>query len=123
MHQPRSRVEPGAKLESRCLPQQPRGYAVSRPRHVTRAGGASLDYRSPCDFETVLYGLPRSRPYLLGDKASSTAIIVDPQRDIQQYLADAGKSRRTRSGYGPRDAIQRIALDWPMYGSQHSNDD
>ena len=29
--------------------------------------------------------------YLLGDEASSTAIIVDPQRDIQQYLADAGK--------------------------------
>jgi hypothetical protein len=26
--------------------------------------------------------------YLLGDEASSTAIIVDPQRDIQQYLAD-----------------------------------
>src|SRR5437879_6694044 len=29
--------------------------------------------------------------YLLGDDASSTAIIVDPQRDIQQYLADAEK--------------------------------
>jgi hypothetical protein len=26
--------------------------------------------------------------YLLGDEASSTASIVDPQRDIQQYLAD-----------------------------------
>src|SRR6202050_1742159 len=29
--------------------------------------------------------------YLLGDESSSTAIIVDPQRDIQQYLSDAGK--------------------------------
>jgi rhodanese-related sulfurtransferase/glyoxylase-like metal-dependent hydrolase (beta-lactamase superfamily II) len=29
--------------------------------------------------------------YLVGDEASSTAIIVDPQRDIQQYLADAEK--------------------------------
>jgi rhodanese-related sulfurtransferase/glyoxylase-like metal-dependent hydrolase (beta-lactamase superfamily II) len=29
--------------------------------------------------------------YLLGDEASSTAIIVDPQRDVQQYLADAQK--------------------------------
>src|ERR1700676_1630636 len=29
--------------------------------------------------------------YLLGDERSSTAIIVDPQRDIQQYLADAEK--------------------------------
>ena len=27
--------------------------------------------------------------YLLGDEASQTAIIVDPQRDIQQYLTDA----------------------------------
>ncbi|MBB6146250.1 rhodanese-related sulfurtransferase/glyoxylase-like metal-dependent hydrolase (beta-lactamase superfamily II) [Silvibacterium bohemicum] len=27
--------------------------------------------------------------YLLGDESSSTAIIVDPQRDIDQYLADA----------------------------------
>lgn len=27
--------------------------------------------------------------YLVGDEASSTAVIVDPQRDIQQYLADA----------------------------------
>src|SRR5215831_2809175 len=29
--------------------------------------------------------------YLLGDEATSTAIIVDPQRDVQQYLADAAK--------------------------------
>src|SRR5580698_6946761 len=27
--------------------------------------------------------------YLLGDQASATAIVVDPQRDIQQYLDDA----------------------------------
>jgi hydroxyacylglutathione hydrolase len=27
--------------------------------------------------------------YLLGDEASATAIVVDPQRDIQQYLSDA----------------------------------
>jgi hydroxyacylglutathione hydrolase len=31
--------------------------------------------------------------YLLGDEASSTAIIVDPQRDIQQYLVDAENLR------------------------------
>src|SRR5580658_6076565 len=29
--------------------------------------------------------------YLLGDEVSSTAIVVDPQRDIEQYLADADK--------------------------------
>src|SRR3982750_4069404 len=27
--------------------------------------------------------------YLLGDEDSSTAVIVDPQRDIEQYLEDA----------------------------------
>jgi hydroxyacylglutathione hydrolase len=27
--------------------------------------------------------------YLLGDEASATAIVVDPQRDIEQYVADA----------------------------------
>ena len=27
--------------------------------------------------------------YLLGDEASPTAVIVDPQRDIEQYVADA----------------------------------
>ncbi len=29
--------------------------------------------------------------YLLGDEASATAIVVDPQRDIEQYLVDADK--------------------------------
>src|SRR5260221_14351305 len=29
--------------------------------------------------------------YLLGDETSSTAIIVDPQRDIHQYLVDTEK--------------------------------
>lgn len=30
--------------------------------------------------------------YLLGDEASATAVIVDPQRDIQQYLADSDEA-------------------------------
>ena len=29
--------------------------------------------------------------YLLGDESSATAFIVDPQRDVQQYVADAEK--------------------------------
>jgi len=29
--------------------------------------------------------------YLIGDEASATGIVVDPQRDIQQYLTDAEK--------------------------------
>ncbi|MBT9329676.1 MBL fold metallo-hydrolase [Paracidobacterium acidisoli] len=30
--------------------------------------------------------------YLLGDEASATAVIVDPQRDVEQYVADAEKA-------------------------------
>jgi hydroxyacylglutathione hydrolase len=33
--------------------------------------------------------------YLLGDEASGTAIVVDPQRDIEQYLADAAAHHLT----------------------------
>ncbi len=33
--------------------------------------------------------------YLLGDEASGTAIVVDPQRDIEQYLADAAANHLT----------------------------
>src|ERR1017187_1980965 len=29
--------------------------------------------------------------YLLGDEASATAIVVDPQRDVEQYVADAAR--------------------------------
>ena len=44
------------------------------------------------DLETVLPGLPGPCTlHLLGDEATSTAIIVRPQRDIHQYLVDAGK--------------------------------
>jgi hydroxyacylglutathione hydrolase len=43
-------------------------------------------------FKQYYLGCLAHASYLLGDEASSTAIIVDPQRDIQQYLADAEKS-------------------------------
>src|SRR5437588_9918602 len=29
--------------------------------------------------------------YLIGDEASRTAAVVDPQRDVDQYLADANR--------------------------------
>jgi hypothetical protein len=42
--------------------------------------------------------------YLLGDEASSTAVIVDPQRDIQRYLEDAERLnlQSYRNGRRPR---------------------
>jgi len=42
-------------------------------------------------FKQYYLGCLAHASYLLGDEASSTAIIVDPQRDIQQYLDDAEK--------------------------------
>ena len=40
-------------------------------------------------FKQYYLGCLAHASYLLGDEASSTAIVVDPQRDIQQYLAEA----------------------------------
>lgn len=40
-------------------------------------------------FKQYYLGCLAHASYLLGDEASSTAVIVDPQRDIHQYLADA----------------------------------
>ena len=40
-------------------------------------------------FQQYYLGCLAHASYLLGDEATSTAIIVDPQRDIQQYLVDA----------------------------------
>jgi len=42
-------------------------------------------------FKQYYLGCLAHASYLVADEASSTAVIVDPQRDIQQYLADAGK--------------------------------
>ena len=42
-------------------------------------------------FEQFYLGCLAHASYLLGDEASSTAIIVDPQRDVQQYVSDAEK--------------------------------
>lgn len=40
-------------------------------------------------FKQYYLGCLAHASYLLGDEASSTAIIVDPQRDIDQYLTDS----------------------------------
>jgi len=40
-------------------------------------------------FKQYYLGCLAHASYLIGDETSSTAILVDPQRDIQQYLADA----------------------------------
>ncbi|HKR26911.1 MAG TPA: MBL fold metallo-hydrolase, partial [Acidobacteriaceae bacterium] len=40
-------------------------------------------------FRQYYLGCLAHASYLLGDEASHTAIVVDPQRDIAQYLADA----------------------------------
>ena len=48
-------------------------------------------YRGSMIFKQYYLGCLAHASYLLGDEGSSTAIIVDPQRDIERYLADADK--------------------------------
>lgn len=49
----------------------------------------AVNYRISMILKQYYLGCLAHASYLLGDEASSTAIVVDPQRDIQQYLAGA----------------------------------
>src|SRR5262245_42252060 len=40
-------------------------------------------------FRQYYLGCLAHASYLIGDEASATAVVVDPQRDIEQYVADA----------------------------------
>jgi hypothetical protein len=59
--------------------------------------------------------------YLLGDEASSTAIIVDPQRDIEHYIA-VGRPRPARlarvDSRGPRRTPLRLATQPALAASR-----
>jgi hydroxyacylglutathione hydrolase len=44
--------------------------------------------------------------YLVGDESTGRAVIVDPQRDVSQYLADAD-SANLRIEAGDRDSRAR----------------
>ncbi len=43
------------------------------------------------DLQTVLSAVPGPRLLLIGDEATGTAAVVDPQRDIDQYIAFAAE--------------------------------
>src|ERR1700739_2225577 len=42
-------------------------------------------------FRQYYLGSLAHAPYLIADQGTGTAIVVDPQRDIQQYLDDAAE--------------------------------
>src|SRR4030095_5762096 len=42
-------------------------------------------------FKQYYLGCLAHASYLIGDEESQTAVVVDPQRDIDQYLADAAR--------------------------------
>jgi hydroxyacylglutathione hydrolase len=65
---------------------QPPAYAAAG-----RSTSTVLDSRLSMILKQHYLGCLAHASYLLGDEASSTAIIVDPQRDIQLYLAEAEK--------------------------------
>src|ERR671929_1070409 len=51
--------------------------------------GADADGRRPMFFRQYELGCLSLFSYLIGDEATGRAVVVDPQRDISQYLADA----------------------------------
>ncbi len=71
------------------------GPALGRPgryrRYSLGSGSGSGRIASPSEMILKQYylGCLAHASYLLGDEASATGIVVDPQRDIQQYLKDA----------------------------------
>lgn len=64
---------------------------VGDSRIDSRHERVAVNHRDFYDSETALPGLPRPRLLSARRRGRSTAIIVDPQHDIQQYLADAEK--------------------------------
>jgi glyoxylase-like metal-dependent hydrolase (beta-lactamase superfamily II) len=42
------------------------------------------------DLQAVCLGCLAHASYIIGDEASGTAVVVDPQRDTDQYLAFSG---------------------------------
>src|SRR5580658_1390265 len=65
--------------------------AAAVPESIRAVTALRLTIKIPMILKQYYLGCLAHASYLLGDEVSSTAIIVDPQRDIQQYLADAGK--------------------------------
>src|SRR5580704_17210829 len=53
--------------------------------------GDSEEFKLPMILKQYYLGCLAHASYLIGDEASATAVIVDPQRDIQQYVDDAAK--------------------------------
>src|ERR1700693_374112 len=81
MAQADTRTSPGSKFT------ESQSSATQRINRTDR----QLASRLPMILKQYYLGCLAHASYLLGDEASATAIMVDPQRDIQQYLADAGK--------------------------------
>src|ERR1700693_3756629 len=81
MAQADTRTSPGSKFT------ESQSSATQRINRTDR----QLASRLPMVLKQYYLGCLAHASYLLGDEASSTAIIVDPQRDIHQYLVDAEK--------------------------------
>ncbi len=43
-------------------------------------------------FHQYYLGCLSHASYLIGDEATKTAVVIDPQRDVDQYIADAQKN-------------------------------
>jgi len=62
---------------------------LSFPMELNRCRGMLEESEKVMILKQYYLGCLAHASYLLGDEASATAIVVDPQRDVQQYLDDA----------------------------------
>ena len=62
-----------------------------RSTHSASAGGANKLHGPLVVLKQYYLGCLAHASYLIADEASGTAAVVDPQRDVEQYLEDAGR--------------------------------
>jgi hydroxyacylglutathione hydrolase len=60
---------------------------------VAGAGASRADYNPPVILEQFYLNCLAHASYLVGDETTRTAAVVDPQRDIEQYVAFAAEHR------------------------------
>ncbi|MCO5553510.1 hypothetical protein L7F22_007032 [Adiantum nelumboides] len=64
-----------------------RPWAADTPGGIHGASGPRSETRH--DPHAVLPGMPVPASYLVGDETTGRAVVVDPRRDVGEYLADA----------------------------------
>src|ERR1700727_330907 len=87
MRAPRTRRRAEPMWPSHCRRQLQNSLEI----HADHCEKPVLDSQEPMILKQYYLGCLAHASYLLGDEESGTAVVVDPQRDIQLYVSDAEK--------------------------------